>query len=186
MWLGKDFIERLLEEPAVEGVVDTDVLAAVVYPEVHDAGVSLGLTHGVGDVAATASMLYPETAYALIGVGEGEAAALGMGETGGVEVQFGVVLPGPLYPALEIIDRHLVPIYHLPLEVSVYLMQVEAVLTGYQALGLEDVLTQFVDVARRTGKVARALYAAAHGSGLYLKSLHIICLPAMQRQMEIL
>ena len=79
-------------------MVHRHILAAIVYPEVHDTGVALCLTHGVGDVAATFGVLYPELADALIGVRESETARLRMREAGRVEVEHGVVGLSPVYP----------------------------------------------------------------------------------------
>ena len=57
---------------------------------------------------------------------------------------------------------------------------------GDEALGLQDVLPQFVNVAGSTREVSRRLDAAAQGTGLYLEPVHVVGLPAMQTQVEVL
>ena len=65
-------------------------------------------------------------------------------------------------------------------------MEIETVVAGNEALGLEDVAAQLIDVACGTGEVAGALDAAAHGAGLHLEAVHVVCLPAMEGEMEVL
>ena len=144
------------------------------------------LAHRVGNVAATLGVFYPEVADALVGIGQCEVATLGMREAAAVEVELGVIGLAPLYPALEVIHGHLVAVHHLASEVAVYLVQVEAMVAGDEALGLQDVLPQLVNVAGSTREVSRRLDAAAQGTGLYLEPVHVVGLPAMQTQVEVL
>ena len=55
-----------------------------------------------------------------------------------------------------------------------------------EALGLEDVRTEFVDVARCAGEVAGGLDAAGEGAGLHLEALDVVRLPAVHGQVEVL
>ena len=66
--LRKNLVQRVFQEAAVEIVVHGNVLASVVYPEVHNARIPLSLAHCVGYVAATLGMFNPEVAYALVRV----------------------------------------------------------------------------------------------------------------------
>ena len=150
------------------------------YPQVHDTGIVLSLTHCVGNVTAALGVLHPELADRLVGVGQREAAALGVRERRRVEVEQGVVLLCPVNPALEIFDGHLVTVNHLALEIAVDFVQIQTVVARDKALGLQDVRTQFVNVAGRTGEVAGTLYAAAQCSGLNLETFYVIGLPAVQ------
>ena len=184
--LGKNLVERVLQQFAVEVVVDADVLATVVYPEVHDAGVVLRTAHSVGNVAATACVLNPEVAYALVGVGKAEVAALGVREGGAVEVELRVVLPAPLHPALEVLGGDFVAIHDLAAEVAVDFVEVQAMGAGDEALGLEDVGTQFVDVARLARIVACGLDAPAEGACLHFEAGDVVGLPAMHAKVEVL
>ena len=184
--LREDLVERLLEQTAVEGVVDGNIFAAVVHPEVHDAGVALSLTHGVGDVAAALGVLDPELADALVGIGQRERAALGMGEGRGVEVEQRARLLAPIDPRLEILHGDFVAIHSLALEIAVDLVQIEAVAAGDEALGLEHVGTQLVDVAGGAGKVAGGLDAAAHVAGQHLEAVYVVGLPAVHGEVEVL
>ena len=68
------------------------------HPQVHDTGIALSLTHGIGYLTATLGMLYPEGTDTLIGIGERQTATLGMREAAGVEIQFGIVLLSPINP----------------------------------------------------------------------------------------
>ena len=60
----------------------------------------------------------------------------------------------PLDPALEVIYSHFVTVNHLALEVSVDLMEIESVVTWDEALSLEYVSAEFVDVACCTREVS--------------------------------
>ena len=71
-----DLVERGSEDFAVLLALYGDVLHAVVYPDVHDTGVVLSLTHGVGDATAALGVLNPEVADGLVGVRQREVAAL--------------------------------------------------------------------------------------------------------------
>ena len=68
LFLLEDLIQRLLEEVAVHSMVDAHILASVMHPEVHDAGVALCLTHRIGNVTTTFRVLNPEVADALVGI----------------------------------------------------------------------------------------------------------------------
>ena len=63
-----DFVERCSEDFTILLALYGHVLASVVYPDVHDTGVVLGLTHSVCNAAATLGVLNPEVADALVGV----------------------------------------------------------------------------------------------------------------------
>ena len=137
----EDFVERLFQGIAVQGMVYAHVLAAVVNPQIHDTGVVLCFAHGVGNVAATLGVLHPELADRLVWVGQREVAALGVRERRGVEVEQSVVLLCPVNPALEMLYADLIAVNNLTLEVAVNLMKVQAVCSGDQALGLKDIRT---------------------------------------------
>ena len=81
LFLLEDFIKRLLQSSAIQGMVNRHVLAAVVHPQVHDTGVVLCLTHSIGNITATLGVLNPELTDALIRIGQREAARLGVRET---------------------------------------------------------------------------------------------------------
>ena len=180
-----DFVERGGEQFAVLLALHGHVLAAVVHPDVHDAGVALCLAHRVGNVAAALGVLYPEVAYALVRVGEGEVAALGVREGCGVEVELHAVLLGPLHPALEVFHLDLVAVDELASEVAVYLVQVQAVLSCQQSLDELDVLAHLVDVAGTAGIVSCGLYAARERF-VPLEAHHVVGLPAVQRDLLLL
>ena len=184
--LCKNLVQGVLEQAAVQHMVHRDILATVVHPYIQDTGVALSLTHCVGDVTAALGVLDPEVADTLVGIGEGEVATLRVGERSGVEVQFGIVFLTPLYPTLEIIYSHLVAIHNLALEIAVNLVQIQAVGTGNQALGLEHIGAQFIYNAGCTGIIAGGLDTAREGACLHFKTLYVICLPAVHREVEIL
>ena len=62
-------VERILEQLAIFHAVYRNVLAAVVYPKVHDTWVALPASHFLCNGTATLGMLYPKVADALIRVG---------------------------------------------------------------------------------------------------------------------
>ena len=91
-----------------------------------------------------------------------------------------------LNPRLEIFYSNLVAVNYLSLEVAVDFVKVEAVVTRDKRLCLEDVLTEFVDIACCTREVASGLYAARHCASLHLEALYVVCLPAMEGEVEVL
>ncbi len=109
-----------------------------------------------------------------------------MRERRGVEVEFRVMFLSPLNPALEIFRSHLVAIDDLALEVSVNLVKIETVCPRNEALGLEYVGAELVDVACGSRIVAGCLDASRESAGLHLEALHVVCLPAVHAEMEIL
>jgi len=142
-------------------------------------GVALCASHGVGDAPAALGVLNPELADGGVGVAQGEFSALGVGEAGAVEVELQALFLGPLNPALEVLDFHLVAVNELASEVAIDLVEVQAVVAGEQALGEADVGSHFLDVAGASGVVARCLYASAEGF-VALETHHVVSLPAMQ------
>ena len=157
--LGKNLVERVFEVMTIEEVVDALVLASIVYPQVHDTGVALCLSDGVGDVATAARVLNPEVSDAVVRIGETEVSALGMRETGAVEVEFGVVLLSPVDPTLEVGDVDLITVNDLPFEVAINLVEIQTVVARNEALCLQDVGTQLVDVTSLTRIVTCTLDA---------------------------
>ena len=55
-----------------------------------------------------------------------------------------------------------------------------------EALCLQNILTEFVNIASCTREITCALDASAHGSCLHFKTMHVIGLPAVERQVKIL
>ena len=147
------------QQLAVEHAVHRKVFRAVVHPEVHDRGVALRLAHLFGNGAAALGVFHPEVPDSGVGVGQREIAALGVRERRRVEVELHAVLFRPLDPALEMPGLHLVAVDRLAAELAVDLVQVQAVRTGDERLGLKDVGTQLPDVAGFARVVARGLDA---------------------------
>ena len=96
------------------------------------------------------------------------------------------MLLAPLYPALEMIDGHLVAIHDLALEISIDFMKIESVAARDEALRLENISTKFVDIARCPRIISSYCKTTVKGSCLKFESLHVICLPAVHAQMKIL
>ena len=129
------------------------------HPDVHDTGIVLRLTHGIGNAAATLGVLNPKVTDALVGIGERETSTLGMRERRRVEVQLHLVLLSPLNPALEMFQLTLVTVNELTSEVTIYLVQVQAVVTTQQSLYELNILTYFIDITGTTRIVTCGLNA---------------------------
>ena len=84
------------------------------------------------------------------------------------------------------LHRHLVPVHHLALEITVDFVEIEPVAARNEALGLEYVRAEFVDVACGTRIVACALDSAGKCSSLNFKAFHVISLPAVHTEVEVL
>ena len=65
-------------------------------------------------------------------------------------------------------------------------MQVQTVITGDEAHGHEDIRTQLVDITCCTGEISCALDTSAEGSCLHLETFHIVGLPTMEGEVEVL
>ena len=176
---GEDFVEGGGEQFAIVFPPDREVLRAVMDPDVHDAGVTLGLAHGVSDAAAALGVFDPEIPDGFVGIGQGQVSALGVGEGGGVEIQLEIVLLGPLHPAFEVLGATLVAVHELAAEVAVDFVEVHAVVAGKEGLDEFEVAPDFVDVAGASGVVAGGLDAA--GKGLVpLEADDVVGLPAVE------
>ena len=182
----EDAVERVTQQLAVEHAVHRKVFRAVVYPEVHDRGVALRLAHLFGNGAAALGVFHPEVPDSGVGVGQREIAALGVRERRRVEVELHAVLFRPLDPALEMPGLHLVAVDRLAAELAVDLVQVQAVRTGNERLGLEDVGTQLFDVAGFARVVARSLDAAREVAAPVFEARHVVRLPAVERERDVL
>ena len=158
--LGKNLVQALLENLTVAQALQREVLASVVNPYVHDAGIALRFSHGIGDDAAALRVLNPEVAYLLVGVGQGEVPALGVRETGGIEVEVHTVSLGPVHPSLEMLHFHLVAVDKLSAEFTIGLMKVHTEGTAEERHHLEQVLAHLIDIAGPTRIVACGLNAS--------------------------
>ena len=154
-----DFVERGGKDFAILLALHGHVLRAVVHPDVHDAGVALRLTHGIGNSTATLRVLNPKVTNRLIRIRQRELTALRVGERCGVEVEHHLVLASPLYPTLEMLGATLIAVDKLSTEVTVDLMQIQAVVTSEQRLHELDVLTNLIDVTGAARIVTRGLNA---------------------------
>ena len=96
------------------------------------------------------------------------------------------MLLSPVDPALEVLYSHFVTVNHLALEVTVDLVEVESVCTRDEALCLEDVCAELVDVAGSSRIVTCRLDTSCEGSCLYFESLYVISLPAVHAEVEVL
>ena len=83
------------------------------------------------------------------------------------------------------IHSHLVPVHDLALEIAVDFVQVKPVASRNEALRLEDVGPQFVNVPGCSRIVPGALDTAGECSCLDFEALDIVRLPAMHAEMEI-
>ncbi len=83
-------------------------------------------------------------------------------------------------------DRALVAVNELAAEIAVDFMEVETVLAGDEAHGIENVGAEFVDIACFAGIVAVDLDAAGQRAALVFKTGYIISLPAVHAEVEVL
>ena len=79
-FLGQYLVERVFQYLAIAHLLHGVVFHAVVHPDVHDARVALSLAHGIGNAPATLGMFNPEVTDALVGIGERQITAFGVGE----------------------------------------------------------------------------------------------------------
>ena len=92
----------------------------------------------------------------------------------------------PVHPALEMTWLYLVAVYGFTLEVTVDFVQVQAVSTGNVRSGFQDILAQLVDVACTSGIISGGLDTSGQRACSGFESDDIVCLPAVQRQVEVL
>ena len=181
----KDFIQRVLQQSTIFHAVHGDVLATIMHPQVHDTRIVLTLTHLFGNGTTTLGVLNPKITDSFIRIRQGQVARLRMRERCGIEVQLHVVLSSPLHPALEMRRFYLITIYKLTTEVTIYFVQIQAMVTRNQRSSLEDIGTQFIDIASLARIVARSLNATGQFACRF-KAGNIVCLPTMKRQLNLL
>ena len=81
---------------------------------------------------------------------------------------------------------HLVAVHDLALEVAVDFMEVESVATRDEALGLEDISTEFVDITRCSRVITCRLNTSREVSCLDFETLYVVGLPAVHAEVEVL
>ena len=96
-----------------------------------------------------------------------------------------MILLGPFHPALEMPRFYLITICNLATEVSVNLVQVQPVSSGNERHRFDQIGTQFVNVARPTGIITRDLNSSRKAASQILESMHIVGLPAVQRNRQL-
>ena len=74
----KNVIEAFFQNFAVAITLYGIILASVMNPDIHNTGVVLILTHGIGYAATAFGMFNPEVANSLVGIRKCEVTALGM------------------------------------------------------------------------------------------------------------
>ena len=157
---GKYPVEGVLKEGTVLHTVHSDILATVMYPQVHDTWVTLAAPHLFGNGTATLGMLYPKVTDTFIGIGQCKVSTLGVGERSGVEVKLHLVFGSPLHPAFKVFHLYLVAVYKRSAKISINLVQIQAVLAGDIGSGFQDIPSQFFHRASLARIVARGLDTA--------------------------
>ena len=180
-------VERLGEPHAGGEPVGGRVLEAVGHPHVRHARCAQGLAHRGPDFAAPSAVLDPEVPDALVGVREREAVGgLGMREAGGVEIEADPLARGPVDPASEVGGLDRVAIDLLAAKLPVEGVQVHPMPARDQREGLGKVGPQFVGRAGLARVVARHGQAAAEPSAGVLEAAHVVSLPAVERDGDLL
>ncbi len=80
---------------------------------------------------------------------------------------------------------YLISVHELTAKVTVDFVQIQSVGAGNITCSFQDVLTQFFHIASLAGVVSRSLYTARQRT-LRLKASHIVCLPAVQGEGNLL
>ena len=152
--LREDVVERLLQKVAIHSMVNTYILASVVYPEVHDTWVALCFTHCISNVTATLSMLNPEITDVIIRIRKCQTTRLWMREARGVEVKISIVFLCPINPRLEVLNCYLISVNNLALEITIDFVKVKTMITWNKALCLQNILTEFVYITSCTWEIS--------------------------------
>ena len=66
----EDLVQTLLKQTAVIHTIYGNIFATVVYPQVHDTGISLAFTHLFGNSTTTFGMLNPKITDSFVGIRE--------------------------------------------------------------------------------------------------------------------
>ena len=142
----KNTVERIFEKHTILHTVYSDILATIMHPKIHDAGISLAAPHFFGNGTTTFSMFDPKVTDTLVRMSQRKITALRMRERSGIKIQFYTILGCPLHPAFEMFHLYLIAIYEGTAKVTVNLMQIQTVLTGDIRSSFQDVSTQFINV----------------------------------------
>ena len=182
--LGENLVNGLLVAHPGAHAVGGDVLEAVAGPDVHDAGLTQFLGQVLADADAGPAVVNPEAAGLLIGGGQGEGVALGVGEEGGVEVAAQAPRPAEVHPLLEVLGLQPVPVHPAAVFVvkdGVAGVEIELLHAGAQLEDQVDVGHQFLGSAGPAGVVAGGLDAAGEGlGGVGVKAADVVALPAVE------
>ena len=153
----KNTIERIFEKRTILHTVYSDVLAAIMHPEIHDARVSLATSHFLGNGTTTFSMFDPEVTDTLVRISQRKITTLRMRERSGIKIQFYTILGCPLHPAFKMLHLYLIAVYEGTAKVTVNLMQIQTVLTGDIRSSFQNIGTQFFHITGFTGIVSCCL-----------------------------
>ena len=153
----KNTVERIFEKCTILHTVYSDILAAIMHPEIHDAGISLAAPHFLGNGTTTFSMFDPKITDTLVRISQRKITALRMRERSGIKIQFYTILGCPLHPAFEMFHLYLIAIYEGTAKVTVNLMQIQTVLTGDIRSSFQNIGTQFFHITGFTGIVSCSL-----------------------------
>lgn len=180
--LGEDFVDGLaVTRPGLHAVAG-DVLEAVPRPDVHHAGLAQLLRQVLGDADAGFPMVDPEAARLLVGGGQGQRVAFGVGEKGGVEVAAQAPRLAELHPGGEVLGLQRVPAGPLSgPEDGVAGVEVQLFQAGAQLQHHVQVGHQLLGGAGPAGVIPRGLDAAGEGgAGVGVEAPHVVPLPAVE------
>ena len=181
--LGKDLVHGLSVPHSRPKAIRRDVLEAVTRPDVHRAGLAKLVGQILRNSDAGLAVLDPEAARLLVGAGQRQRVAHGMGEEGGVEVGADAVRLAEIHPLFEVLRLKLVTIHPLAvLEYGVARVKVQLLRAGAQLQNHVDIGHQLFGCARSAGVIAGCLDSAGKWLGrVGVKTAHIVALPAVQR-----
>ena len=101
-----------------------------------------------------------------------------MRERSRVEIQLHSVLSRPLHPTFEVLHLYLVAVYERTAEITVYFVQVQAMLTGNVRSGFQNIAAQLLHIACLAGIITGSLDAAGQRAAR-LEADNVVRLPAM-------
>ena len=181
--LGEDLVDALTIAPARAQTVRRDILEAVSRPDVHHARLTQLLGQIGADADARLAVLDPEAAGLLIGRGQRQRVALGMGEERGIEVRADAARFAVIHPRLEVLGLQPVAVHPaavLLIEDGVACVEADLLPARTEGEHLVKIGHQLLRRAGAARIIARRLDAAGQGlAGIGVKAAHIVSLPAV-------
>ncbi len=176
-----NFVQRIHKPAARRKTVRRFILKPVGDPDIHHRRRSEFSTKTLADFSARHAMINPEATNGGVGMTQREVLiAVAVREAGGIEIQTQITRLRPLCPFLEVLWPDGISL-HRCIRLEIDGMEIYALPAGNLHKRSLKIAAQFVGVAGASRIVAAGLDSARQFSRRVLEAAHIVALPALNR-----